>query len=507
MSEQNKNKSVTGVRRKVNRKPKTAPAVIIAVVISLFVVLMAVLFAGGCALFGERENPNKDHVDDYVDYFTDEHGNKYYTSVDDEGKNVIVDYTEKNQYNFLIIGKDRAAFNTDVIILVSYNITDGSVSMMQIPRDTYVQLPDSKGNLKGRKANALLAMYYNQARASGQKYNDALKTACGDLRDAMAEVFGIPINYFVMLDLEGFVNIVDAIGGVELTVPQDMKYEDPEQGLYINLKKGYQTLDGDKAEQFIRFRKGYVNADLGRVDAQKIFISAFIEKVQKSFSVETIVAIVRELSKYVVTDVSITDMIYFAKSAMSVDTDNISMLTLPGDLAGSYYVAYRDDTFEAINSSFNPFSISLKKSVFDPNGSLYDAVGTRIYGVYTKTYSGYNDVPTYSAGDVGDIHIPQLPVTTAAETVEETVDGTTEAIETTSLVETDDVHTDTLDVPDTDEPEETTGEPTEVTTAEPVETTEIVTTAEVPEKTVKETTQVTVEETKEPVDTVSTEEE
>ncbi|MBQ6893591.1 MAG: LCP family protein, partial [Clostridia bacterium] len=409
MNEQNKNKNTTVTHRKVNRKPSTAPAVIIAIVISLFVVLMAVLFTGGCALFSDYENPNKQHGDDYVDYYTDEDGNKYYTSVDDDGNNVIIDYNVKNQYNFLVIGKDRAAFNTDVIILVSYNITDGSVSMMQIPRDTYIQLPDSKGNVKGRKANALLAMYYNQAKATGKNYSDSVRTACGDLRDAMSEVFGIPINHFIMLDLEGFVNIVDAIGGVELNVPQDMKYNDPEQGLYINLKKGYQTLDGDKAEQFIRFRKGYVNADLGRVDAQKIFISAFIEKVQKSFSVETIVAIVRELSKYVVTDIDIGQMIYFAKSAISVDTDNISMLTLPGDLAGSYYVAYRDDTFDAINTNFNPFSVSLKKSIFDPNGSLFDAVGTRIYGVYTKTYSGYNDVPTYSAGEVGDIHIPQLP--------------------------------------------------------------------------------------------------
>ena len=76
MNEQNKYKSATCVRRKVNRKPTAAPAVIIAVVISLFVVLMAALFAGGCALFGERENPNKDRADDYVDYYTDEHGNK-----------------------------------------------------------------------------------------------------------------------------------------------------------------------------------------------------------------------------------------------------------------------------------------------------------------------------------------------------------------------------------------------------------------------------------------------
>ncbi|MBQ8837078.1 MAG: LCP family protein [Clostridia bacterium] len=479
MNEQNKNSSsnnsqpVKSQRRKVNRKPSAASSVAVAVLISLFVVLMAVAVIVGVAFFYEKENPNKGNIDDYVDYSTDEYGNRYYHSVNANGETVVVSVDDndlhKDQYNFLVIGKDRAAFNTDVLIVVSYNIDDGSVSMMQIPRDTYVQLPDKNGNLRGRKINSQLAVYYNQAHVSGVSYSEALSAACSHLTASFSEILGIPINNYVMLDLEGFVNIVDAIGGVDLEVPRDMYYKDPEQGLYINLKKGYQNLNGDEAEQFIRFRKGYVNADLGRVDAQKIFISAFIEKVQKSFSVDTIVNIVDQLSKYVVTDVSLKDMLYFAKNALSVNPDNITMFTMPGDVSGKYYVAYREDTYNMVNTYLNPYKVPLKSDNFDPNGSLYDAVGTSMYGVYTKTYSGNNIASTYSAGDTSDIHIPSVSTTAVTAAI-----VTSTVADTSSSQDEDVIHTTPEKADITNEPdiwEETTIETTDATVESPSETT------------------------------------
>ena len=496
-------------RRKVNKKPGVVSAVIIAVLISIFVVLMAVAAIFGFVYFYEKENPNHSNIGEYVDYSTDEDGNKYYHSKDAAGETVQkpVDGQDlvKNQYNFLIIGKDRAAFNTDVLILASYNITDGSVSMMQIPRDTYVQVPDKRGNIKGRRFNALLAMYYNQAHTSGVSYKEALTIACGNMRDAVSDIFGVPINYYVMMDLEGFVNIVDAIGGVDMYVPRDMKYNDPEQGLYINLKKGYQNLDGNKAEQFIRFRKGYANADLGRVDAQKLFISAFIEKVQKSFSVDTVVAIVNQVSKYVVTDVEADTMIYLAKKALSVDPENIVMMTIPGDLGGKYYVAYRDDTFEAINTYFNPFNVPLSKDKFDADGSLYDNKDSYLYGVYTKTYTGYRESTTYSAGSTEGIYIPTVKVPDDTTEAVDITDITGEVTDTDISVpdSTDDLHTvtdkstDITDVTLDAETDGTTDESDDVTTDEPAETTGEIVTATEP----VETTDMPIETTAEYIGT------
>ena len=79
--------------------------------------------------------------------------------------------------------------------------------------------------------------------------------------------------------------MLDILGGVELYVPQRMYYSDPEQGLYIDLQEGWQTLDGKNAENFVRFRSGYVQQDLGRINAQKIFLTALFEKVKASISI------------------------------------------------------------------------------------------------------------------------------------------------------------------------------------------------------------------------------
>ncbi len=494
MSEQNKK-----IHKKVNKKPNKAGSLVVAIFMALFVIVAAVV---GLIVFSRPDISGKREESDYVDYHTDDDGNKYVTSTNENGDVIKVELdkvAKDNHYNFLVIGKDRAYFNTDVIMLVSFDTDTGAVSMMQIPRDTYIELIDDTRRVK--KANSLLAHFYNEVRTG--VYKKDLVAGLELLKKSFSEVFGVPIDYYVMLDLNGFVNIVDAIGGVELYVPMDMKYNDPEQNLYIDLKKGQQTLDGDKAEQFIRFRKGYVNADLGRVDAQKIFMRAFIEKIQKSFNVNTIVSIAEQLSKYVVTDLDVTEILFFAKSALSVDSEKVVMATLPGDLAGAYYVASRSGTYEAINSYFNPYNTSIKESKFDPNGSFYDKEGTKIYAVY----SGDDELLEYYNSK--DIWIPQV-VTTATNAVE-TTDILDESVEVTA--QSGNVHTGTEEIPDetsdpvtelidvTETAEETTVEITAETTGDaeetgiPAETTAVVTTAE--------ETSVPAETTEEPVETTS----
>ncbi len=455
MNEQNKTK-----RYKVNKKPNKTGASVVAVLMALFVFVAVVV---GLFLFSKPDISGNREESDYVDYHTDEEGNKFVTSVNEHGENIKVEIdkiAKDNHYNFLVVGKDRAYFNTDVIMLASFDTDTGAVSIMQIPRDTYIELVDDTRRVK--KANSLLAHFYNE-NWSGN-YKKDLVAGLGQLKAAMAEVFGIPIDYYVMLDLNGFVNIVNAIGGVDMYVPRDMKYNDPEQGLYINLKQGQQNLSGDEAEQFIRFRKGYANADLGRVDAQKLFMRAFIEKVQKKFNISTVVGIAEQLAKYVVTDLEMSEIMFFAKKALSVDTSKVAMSTLPGDLAGSYYVASRSGTYDAINTYFNPYNTSLKQDKFDPNGGLFDKEGTKIYAVYT----GDDSLLAYLNSE--DIKIPHISTTkveesTSAEPVETTEateyaeitvpesgtvhTGTDEVAETTDFVETSVAETTTGDIGET----------------------------------------------------------
>ena len=89
---------------------------------------------------------------------------------------------------------------------------------------------------------------------------------------------GVPIHYHVKVNYEGFKQIVDELGGVEIYIEKDMHYNDNAQNLHINISKGLQTLDGQKSLEYVRYRN-YPNADIGRIAAQQKFMSAFAKKL------------------------------------------------------------------------------------------------------------------------------------------------------------------------------------------------------------------------------------
>ena len=288
-----------------------------------------------------------------------------------EGNNEQIDIEVQNkQYNFLIVARDKVSGLTDVMMIINYNITDQSLSVMQIPRDTYVEIDDYYYH----KINGAYSYYQSGRRGEENAHRLALR----DVADFLEQNLCIKIHYTAYMNIDGFSDIVDAIGGVEMYVPQDMYYPDPEQGLSINLKKGYQTLDGEKAEQFVRYRYGYANGDIGRGDAQKLFMTAFIKKLKSSISI-TDVAKVTELAGIVYdcieTDLSLNDLVYFGKNFLgltggkAVDMENINMLTLPGgafyyDL--SYYSLNKETTVDVINKYFNIYNFDISGS-FDPD--------------------------------------------------------------------------------------------------------------------------------------------
>ncbi len=457
-------------KKKVNKKPNKTAAVVTSVILALFVVLAVIIAA--FLMY-------KPTYDDRPSFFPDESGVNIVVT-DTEGNDVDI-VRDNERINVLILGKDRWAFNTDVMIIASYNVTDGQISMMQIPRDTYIDV--GRGN---RKANSLLASFYNEALRN--KAEDPMAVAIKGMEETFEKVFCITIDYYALMDLNGFVNIVDAMGGVEVDVPFDMKYNDPIQGLKINLKKGLQTLNGDKAEQFIRFRADYVEGDIGRVDAQKIFIGACINKLKSSFSVSTISKIIEEVVEYVETDIPLQDLIYYAKNALSVDLGNMVMLTLPGvqgrqyDTSGTwYYFAFRDGTISAVNEYFNSYNFDVTPEIFDRDGALYDDDGSYMHSVFLTPHK---EEESYTVEGADDIYIykynysskPSTKATTAKadETVVSTVgsDITTDPLESGETVESG-VHT------GTDEPSES-GELTTDTdeTLEPEGTEEVTVTDE-----------------------------
>ncbi len=340
----------------------------------------------------------------------------------------------KDVYTFLATGTDFGGNLTDVIMVAKLDASSNKVDILQIPRDTYVKLSgkliiDDNGNISPdnfsssgyeTKANAVFSSGKNLARtplnnligeAKGQSVSK-IKSLCEDKKYSYLGVtqpqitkylnekdntkkqelfaamqknfgikylstfiyysYGIPIDYHAQVNTSGFRNIVDAVGGVDLYVPQNMYHNDPTQNLYINLKEGYQHLDGNKAEQFVRFR-GYRLGDIDRIDAQKSFVNAFLDKLFSPAIITNISKITAEVQKNLFTNLTLQETADFGLVVLDMDlSEGFSMITLPGapvdvTRAGqwvSYYSADKQEVMELVNESFNKYDTDLPEEMF-----------------------------------------------------------------------------------------------------------------------------------------------
>lgn len=243
--------------------------------------------------------------------------------------------------NMLILGLDEEKVRSDVILLLNFMPAESSLNILSIPRDTRVR---ARG--KTEKINALIGM-------GGEKL----------IAGKVAEITGLTINYYLTINFKGFRKLIDILGGVQLEVPFDMYYDDPTQNLHIHLTKGKQILNGEKAEQFVRYRKGnwrgegYEDGDLGRIKAQQNLIRELIIQKLKLRYFLKIDDIYYILKQYVRTNADITDINYYSDSIKKIRFNKIRTFSLPGDTAyiGGlwYFIHNTDKTRELIESSFN----------------------------------------------------------------------------------------------------------------------------------------------------------
>ncbi len=225
--------------------------------------------------------------------------------------------------NALILGVDKEGLRTDTIIVASYDATKGVVNMLSVPRDTRMYIGS-----RYQKINSAHAITGSNGKIKGPN---------GTI-DAVTRLTGIPINYYVEFSFEAFRDTIDALGGVYFDVPQTMKYKDPTQDLVINLSPGYQLLDGDKAEQLVRFRQ-YPQGDIKRVEVQQQFIKALAEQKLNAQIITKLPDIYKALSKNVKTNFNLGDAVKYANSLVNIDLNNIVMHELPGEYSGSEYTA------------------------------------------------------------------------------------------------------------------------------------------------------------------------
>lgn len=223
----------------------------------------------------------------------------------------------------LILGKDRASGLTDVMMLASFDPTEKKISVMQIPRDTYADYGSS----------------------NHKKLNTATKILGGEekLCDFISEAFGIGVDGYLSLELDAFREAVDAVGGVEMDIPKRLYYNDPAQGLYIDIPAGKQVLDGRQAEMVIRFRGGYSRGDLDRLDMQKRFLAALFTKLKSSLTSSEAYSLAESIFPHVKTNVSLPLAVALGVEALNVDASSLAFMTLPGEATvtqsgASFYV-------------------------------------------------------------------------------------------------------------------------------------------------------------------------
>ncbi|MCI8910073.1 MAG: LCP family protein [Oscillibacter sp.] len=236
-------------------------------------------------------------------------------------------------YTILVSGADDGNGNSDTNILVAVDTANGSIYGVSIPRDTKATI-----NGKSRKINYAFG-------SGGMEL----------LSQVVTEQLGIPVDYTVLVNLQGFVALVDAVGGVTFNVPIDMHYEDPYQDLYIHIPKGVQTLSGADALKVVRFREGYASQDIGRMETQQNFLKAVAKQLLKVDNLGKIDRFVKIFHTYVDTDLTLNNLAWLGKEAIGMGAEAVAFSTLPGEWHSPYIYLDQDAVLELINQHLNPY--------------------------------------------------------------------------------------------------------------------------------------------------------
>jgi len=209
---------------------------------------------------------------------------------------------------------------SDTMLLIRFNPHTDQLVVLSLPRDTrtLVAGQTTKLNEANREGGPALAA-------------QSVSSLLG----------GVEIDRYVRINVQGVEKLVDALGGVEVNVPKDMKYQDDSQHLYINLKAGQQRLNGDQALQFLRFRYDD-NGDIGRIQRQQMLMRAIVEQALNPKTIARAPNILSVIQSHVDTNLSVEELLALVGYASKTNSSNIQMLMLPGDFSSpaQYELSY-----------------------------------------------------------------------------------------------------------------------------------------------------------------------
>ena len=249
------------------------------------------------------------------------------------------------------VSTDNGGKLTDTIIVATYDPKEQKASLLSIPRDTYI----GKNPVTGTGSEKINVLYKKGPKKTLEKVN---------------ELTGLDIQYYMVIENQALIELVDVIGGVDFNVPIDMNYDDKSQDLHIHLQKGMQPIDGNKAEQLLRFRKNndgttypeeYGGNDYGRMRTQREFMIETAKQTIKAKNILKIKDIIDIIYEYVETNLSIATIKDYVPYAINIDINTIQSVVLPGGSYGPtttpayplwFFIADKKETAELIEELY-----------------------------------------------------------------------------------------------------------------------------------------------------------
>ena len=299
--------------------------------------------------------------------------------------------------NILLLGMDVGDINqedndsikrTDTIMLLNYHPKTKSMQVVAIPRDTLITV-----NNKSVKINAAFAI-------GGYK----------KIKAEVENLLNINVNYLVKVDYNAFREVIDAIGGVKMTIERNMYYDDEGQNLHIDFKAGETVkLDGAKAEQFFRWRKnndgtGFANGDLDRIQNQQKFLSKVVDKCTSPTIILRLPLIMKAIADNVETNMSPFSIINYGIKFMFMDKSSLNMTTaagVPKMIGGQSFLVFDKNSNRELISSLNSSSSGGGNSVSKDNVRIKILNATKINGLAGEAKKALN-VLGYDKIDTGN---------------------------------------------------------------------------------------------------------
>ena len=331
----------------------------VKILLTFMLILVTMVFSGWATIRGSIEPPSVPNLDDFaflpLDYYEEEGEEMFIWDGSRAPAGFTADDRKEQFYTFLIIGIDDGV-NTDTIMVASFDGINREVNIIGIPRDSLVNITRSI-----RKISAAFPL--GSLRGRGREGGIA------QLQRELKTIIGFIPDFYIAIELDAFPRIIDALGGIEVYVPMDMRWRDRRQRLNIDISRGLQRLDGENAAHFVRFRRGHRGSrtisDYQRIQNQQTVIRAMLAELVRPWNILNIPAVVDVFNRNIHSDISLGNMVWFAEQLLNeFGTEAFSMHTIPTiGTSGPpmyYEILDRAGIVQLVNRTINPYTRNIE---------------------------------------------------------------------------------------------------------------------------------------------------